>query len=1398
MWLVAAPATASEITNFFPEPDGSDPEATDAASLNSTFNSAGSTVSIRVVGNIDMSSLMITAGGKAKAPTALHVVSGKTVVLWSAEGAMLDANGTGRLLVVHEGGRLRLENITLANGLSDSGGCLYHEGGVLSVRGGLFLKCAARDSSGSTLLGRSSSGGGIFMQAGLVDLTDTEFNACEASSIADANGGGMGTWAGDLNLVNTRFVNTRVYSQDENAWGGGISIWRASRVTARGTSFDGGNATSLSQKAFGGCLGLGGGGDAVFRETSIRDCTVTTVHGTQALGGGVGIDGAGTLVMRSANITSCTARLEDGSQVEALVGGGGVGSLFGRLDLQDVIISDSSATPAHIATGAALLSSSIGFSAAVLTIQQDCGSAGTSMMAAINGETPTLRVRDLRYDPSCVDTLTSNVKLEECGSMRSSEACGPSAFCSMSDRSISTPVCECPPTDPMEPYVQWLPNAKSWSPAFAAYTEGCEQPSLADWQLNANWWRLTNATEDVRKCIPDWQVGDPTPCIGGSDATSYCREGLNGMRCHACVEDNHYFSRSRAECTQCGSSGTKALMPVASIVLACTTVSSLLLCLLAGLRKQKKKQSRLSLSRLLVLAKNTGLVAKAKLAVSYYNIVLVIPEAFAVELPQEYYDNMRVVSWMNIKIYQIGDNVAECLGNFEVRLRLLSATPIFLLAGLVLGGVLASLISTWYRTQLSVDVALKASRRGLRSTLPFLLAGLFVFVSPVSSRIFSTYACETVGVDDSEGTSSSFLYADLAIECTGASYRALTKTAFALVVLWPIGVPVFFACLLAMSHDRPQALALWSAIGFLHNEYVPAYYWWELVELTRKLMLTGFIFLIPQRHIFTRLIVAIQVSFSFCVLVACASPYKHASTTYFAVVINVTLGCTMLVALCIKVRAELDYDTAENLLGFDSTLPLARTILALNLSVLVLVLAQNARNVRHAAGTLKMIRLRNGGKLPVLELAPGKRWFLFISYTKANQETATTIKPQVQLLLPGATVYLNVDDRESRQDIEQDVQSSAVMLVVQGSPRYTSSADCLREAAAARQSELPLVRVHEWDGPSMGALRRACPEEHRDFLFGSSTVILWHRLKDFQQLALALICERLLLATPTYSDLTTLPLVVPGGLAWSTPTFEVPVGLYISQHNPEAKFVAGQLSERFALSMVDRSTTAAANLLVRWLLMLTPTAFEGEAGSLLVAELSAALRDGIAPIMLFVPQKCTFDDVLQVTPQALIDAGLYSGRPALEWHSGAFRPVSERQVARELGALLAPRRCRWLRERLPGARVKAAADEEAPVQPVITWNSGVVAARSSSLGAAATPNEIELDSCPRPSIQDVYPSFQWSSDSCNSSGTPATPGSPSSDRDTSRGPSKLSRASSSGSAYASPRHADLQRMSSDL
>ena len=58
MWLTASRAAASASTDSFPEPDDGDPQATNAASLNSMFVSGGLTVSIRVVGNIDMTSLL--------------------------------------------------------------------------------------------------------------------------------------------------------------------------------------------------------------------------------------------------------------------------------------------------------------------------------------------------------------------------------------------------------------------------------------------------------------------------------------------------------------------------------------------------------------------------------------------------------------------------------------------------------------------------------------------------------------------------------------------------------------------------------------------------------------------------------------------------------------------------------------------------------------------------------------------------------------------------------------------------------------------------------------------------------------------------------------------------------------------------------------------------------------------------------------------------------------------------------------------------------------------------------------------------------------------------------------------------------------------------------------------
>ena len=83
------------------------------------------------------------------------------------------------------------------------------------------------------------------------------------------------------------------------------------------------------------------------------------------------------------------------------------------------------------------------------------------------------------------------------------------------------------------------------------------------------------------------------------------------------------------------------------------------------------------------------------------------------------------------------------------------------------------------------------------------------------------------------------------------------------------------------------------------------------------------------------------------------------------------------------------------------------------------------------------------------------------------------------------------------------------MLILLGSPKYFGSANCLRELAAATALGTPLVLVHEQDldknGAPLEALRAACPNEHRRFVFDDRTdeLVAWHRIAEFQQVLLA-------------------------------------------------------------------------------------------------------------------------------------------------------------------------------------------------------------------------------------------------------------------------------------------------------
>ena len=156
----------------------------------------------------------------------------------------------------------------------------------------------------------------------------------------------------------------------------------------------------------------------------------------------------------------------------------------------------------------------------------------------------------------------------------------------------------------------------------------------------------------------------------------------------------------------------------------------------------------------------------------------------------------------------------------------------------------------------------------------------------------------------------------------------------------------------------------------------------------------------------------------------------------------------------------------------------------------------------------------------------------------------------------------------------------------------------------------------------------------------------------------------MLLASPNYGSRESLPLFVESSPVWSLPILPAPVALYVSPHNTGAKEALRVLSDTFAQI---RPVTELAPI-ARWLLFLSPGSFEGPHGVPLAVELAAALKSGVAPVVLWDSDVTNeFAVIIESTPRSLAMSGLFKPL-AIEWRGGVHRSVSVQRAAKALGA----------------------------------------------------------------------------------------------------------------------------------
>ena len=228
---------------------------------------------------------------------------------------------------------------------------------------------------------------------------------------------------------------------------------------------------------------------------------------------------------------------------------------------------------------------------------------------------------------------------------------------------------------------------------------------------------------------------------------------------------------------------------------------------------------------------------------------------------------------------------------------------------------------------------------------------------------------------------------DASVECYTEDHESITDLAIVFIVLWPVGSLVLFTSLLVACYKPLKAKspnALTRATAFLHREYEKTWYWWEAVELARKLVLTGFVLLIPEERAFVRLVVATLICSCYAVALAVVRPYKRVEDNVLAVATSLVLLLLFLGANWSTIFLSIEErhpDTAEAaaVLGFGKLNVIVNSMIGLVAVVLVFFSIGAVVAARRVA-KIPTIRLVSTKQPPELSIVMGLTWHLFNSH----------------------------------------------------------------------------------------------------------------------------------------------------------------------------------------------------------------------------------------------------------------------------------------------------------------------------------------------------------------------------------------------------------------------------------
>jgi len=176
---------------------------------------------------------------------------------------------------------------------------------------------------------------------------------------------------------------------------------------------------------------------------------------------------------------------------------------------------------------------------------------------------------------------------------------------------------------------------------------------------------------------------------------------------------------------------------------------------------------------------------------------------------------------------------------------------------------------------------------------------VFILYPSICSKIFLVWKCDSIGT-------KRYLSKDLEVECDTEKHNAYQWWAVVFFCIYVVGIPAVLMFNLWFARktiiNNPADPIVYAKYKGLYAQYEPRYWWFELVQMLRKMLLTGGLLLINQGS--TQILVGVIVCLAYMMFFVNTAPFIHDDEDALEQVASVQLFVSLLLGLVISLRAE--------------------------------------------------------------------------------------------------------------------------------------------------------------------------------------------------------------------------------------------------------------------------------------------------------------------------------------------------------------------------------------------------------------------------------------------------------------------------------------------------------------